>query len=133
MPLKNLEYFSLIAKFTCSKLDTNQKCFYISKAFKLWKWTILFFLNVLFFYQMCTILFENWKGFYHWWLEEQKDINSWKLFCNRFEHIWFKGVFDLENYGFWKCGLKNLCNRRHEFIIYDIKSICSQNIFIFYI
>jgi hypothetical protein len=31
-------------------------------------------------YQMCTIPFENY-------------------FYNSFEHIWFKSVFDLENYG----------------------------------
>jgi hypothetical protein len=30
-----LEYFPLIAKFTCSKFDTNKKCFYMFKTFKL--------------------------------------------------------------------------------------------------
>jgi hypothetical protein len=29
-----LEYFPLIANFTCSKLDTNQKCFCMFKALK---------------------------------------------------------------------------------------------------
>jgi hypothetical protein len=29
-----LKYFSLIAKFTCSKFDTNKKCFYMFKALK---------------------------------------------------------------------------------------------------
>jgi hypothetical protein len=56
------EYFSLTAKFTCSKLNTKQKCFYMFKSLKPQKW-IFFFPNVFFFYQMCTIFFENWKGF----------------------------------------------------------------------
>jgi hypothetical protein len=58
-----LEYFSIIAKFTCSKLDTNQKCFYMFKTFRPQKWTIFVFFKHFFFYQMCTIPFENWKGF----------------------------------------------------------------------
>ncbi len=36
----------------------------------------LFFSNVLFFYQIYkSIPFENWKGFQHWWLKGQKDLN----------------------------------------------------------
>jgi hypothetical protein len=40
---KNLEYFPLIAKFTCSKFDTNKKCFCMFKALKPQKWTIFIF------------------------------------------------------------------------------------------
>jgi len=29
-----LQYFSLIAKFTCSKLDPTKKCFYMFKTLK---------------------------------------------------------------------------------------------------
>jgi hypothetical protein len=53
-----LEYFPLITKLTCSKLDMNQKCFFMFKALKPIEWKILIFSN-LFFYQMCTIPFEN--------------------------------------------------------------------------
>jgi len=39
-------------------------------------------------------------------------------------HIWFKHAFNLEDYGFWKCGLNKsysyLYNRRHDCIIYMI-------------
>jgi hypothetical protein len=53
------EYFLLIAKFVGSKLHTNKNCFYLLKAFKLQKWIVLIFSNVIFFSQMCTIPFEN--------------------------------------------------------------------------
>jgi hypothetical protein len=43
-----LEYFQLIAKFICSKLDTNKKKIYMLKAFKFWKWTILVFFQMSF-------------------------------------------------------------------------------------
>jgi len=53
------------------------------------------------------------------WIDEN-------CFYNRFEHIWFKSVFDIENYEFWKCGFNKicscLCDRRHECIIYMISS-----------
>jgi hypothetical protein len=54
-----LEYFPLIEKFTCSKFDTNKKCFCMFKAFKLQEWTILVFFRHHFFYQMRTIFSEN--------------------------------------------------------------------------
>ncbi len=38
-----LEYFALITNFTCSKLDTNQKCFCMFKTLKPQKWTVLGF------------------------------------------------------------------------------------------
>jgi hypothetical protein len=43
-----LEYFPLIAKFTCSKFDPNQKCFCMFKTLKPWEWTIGFFLTFFF-------------------------------------------------------------------------------------
>ncbi len=43
------------------------------------------------------------------------------IFYNPFEQIWFKSVFNLENYGFWKCDFNKicwyLCNKGHEFVI----------------
>jgi hypothetical protein len=42
-------------------------------------------------------------------VEGKNDLNWWKLFKNPFEHIWFKNAFDLENYGFWKCGFNKSC------------------------
>jgi hypothetical protein len=39
-----------------------------------------YFFKHLYFYQMCTILFENWRGFLNWWLEEQKYLNWWIFF-----------------------------------------------------
>jgi len=44
-----LEYFSLIAKFICLKLDTYQKCFCMFKSFKLGGWTIFIFSKRFFF------------------------------------------------------------------------------------
>ncbi len=43
------EYFSLITNFTCSKLNTNQKCFCMFKTFKPWEWTSLYFFKHPFF------------------------------------------------------------------------------------
>jgi hypothetical protein len=68
-------------------------------------------------------------------IRSAKILEQMNLFFNRFEHIWFKSDFDLENYGFWKCTYnKNyscLCDREawmHN--IHNIRSIFSQNIFI---
>jgi hypothetical protein len=52
-----LEYFSLIAKFRCSKFDRNN-FFCMFKALKHQEWIIIFFSNVPFFYKMCTIPFK---------------------------------------------------------------------------
>jgi hypothetical protein len=47
-------------------------------------------------------------------------------FFYQVEHIWFKRAFDLEKYGFWKCGLNKicsyLCDRGLECIIYMIEN-----------
>jgi hypothetical protein len=42
-----LEYFSLIAKFTCSKVDINQKCFCMFKALKLMDFENVFLTKVV--------------------------------------------------------------------------------------
>ncbi len=92
-----LEYFSLIAKFTCSKLDTNQKKLHVQNI-QTWKVDNPYFFQMFFFlYQMCI-----------------------------FEHIWLKSVLNPENYGFWKCvsskSCSCLCDRGHECIIYIISN-----------
>ncbi len=105
-----LEYFALIAKFTCSKLDTNLKYFcMLKKALKPWKWTIFVFSKLPFFL----------SNVHHSFFKIGKDFNiidcngkrTWinEFFIyNPFEHIWLKNAFDCENYGFWKCGfIKN--------------------------
>jgi hypothetical protein len=52
-------YFINFVKFTCSKLDINQKCFLHIQNIETSRINIPFFSNLLFFYQMCTIPFEN--------------------------------------------------------------------------
>ncbi len=49
-----LKHFPLIAKFTCSKFDTNEKCFCTFKALKPQEWTILVFFQMSFFYTKCA-------------------------------------------------------------------------------
>ncbi len=56
------EYFSLIVKFTCSMFDTNNKKLHVQSTQTL-KMKLIFFPNVIFFYQMCTIPSLNWRGF----------------------------------------------------------------------
>ncbi len=58
-----LEYFPLIAKFICSKLDTYQKCFCMFKDSNLKSAQSLFFSNAFFSYQMCTIPSKIGEGF----------------------------------------------------------------------
>jgi hypothetical protein len=57
-------------------------------------------------------------------IRRAKGLELMNFFYNRLEHIWFKCAFDLENYGFWKCGLNKscsyLCDKGHECIIYMI-------------
>jgi hypothetical protein len=48
----------IIAKFTSSKLNINLKCFCMFKVLKPREWTIFFF-QMSFLNQMCTISFEN--------------------------------------------------------------------------
>jgi hypothetical protein len=55
--------FSLIAKITCSKLHTNQKCFCMFKTLKPQKWIVFVFFKHPFSYQMCNIFSKNWRGF----------------------------------------------------------------------
>ncbi len=59
---------------------------------------------------------DNYKG-KRTWTNQKKNYNQ-------FEHIWFKHVFHLENYGFWKSGLNKscsyACDKGHECIIYMI-------------
>jgi len=52
-----LEYILLIANFTCSKLDTNQKCFCMFKAFKPRKWIVPIFFKRPFFSTKCAPFF----------------------------------------------------------------------------
>jgi len=44
-----LECFLLIANFTSSKFDTNQKCFCMFKALKPQEWIVLVFFSNMFF------------------------------------------------------------------------------------
>ncbi len=48
-----LKYFPLIAKFTCSRLNTNQNYFCLLKTFKLRECTVLFF-SMSFFNTKCA-------------------------------------------------------------------------------
>jgi len=73
------EYLSSIAKFTCSKLDTNHKCFCMSKTLKPQKWTFFVFFKHIFFYQMCTIPFENWRGFLTLMTKREKRLELMKI------------------------------------------------------
>jgi hypothetical protein len=40
--------FPLLAKFTCSKLDINQKIFFIFKTFRPWEWIVSVFFKHFF-------------------------------------------------------------------------------------
>ncbi len=116
--IKKIGIFPLIANFIIQTLTQSKKnCMF--KAIKPWEWTFLFF------YQMCTILFEleriltlmiDYKG-KRTWIDEN-------CFNNPFEHLWFKVAFDPENYGFWKCDFNKscsyICDRGHECIIHMI-------------
>jgi len=57
-------------------------------------------------------------------IRRAKGLELMNFFYNPFEHICFKIVFDLKNYGFWKCGFNKsssyICDRRHQCIIYMI-------------
>jgi hypothetical protein len=48
------EYFPLITNFTCSKLDKNQKCFYMFKALKHRKWIVFVFFKGFYFFTKCA-------------------------------------------------------------------------------
>jgi len=69
-----LEYFSSIAKFKCSKFDTNKKWFCMFKTVKLQEWTILIFFKHYFFFpnvhhffwklkRILTAIIKRTKGF----------------------------------------------------------------------
>jgi hypothetical protein len=119
-----LKYFPWIAKLTCSKFDTNKKCFCTFKALKLWEWTIFVFFKCLFFPPNVHHFFWKLKSILRLMITKAKGFELMIYFYNWFEHIWFKSVFNLENYGFKKCALNksysHLCDKRHECIIYMI-------------
>jgi hypothetical protein len=58
------------------------------------------------------------------------------FFINQnFDHIWLKNAFDFGNYGFWKYAFNIkmfmfMWYRAWMHNTHDIKSICSQNVFI---
>ncbi len=95
-----------------------------------------FFPNVLFFTNCAPFFLKIGEDFN---IDDQKGKRTWInefFFYNPFKHIWLKSVFDSENYGFWKCAFNKNCSlfmwsKAWMHNIHDIKSICSQNIFIF--
>ncbi len=120
------EYFSLIAKFTCSKFDTNQKCFCMFKTLKPQKWTFLFyFSNIHFFYQMCTILKNKLEKILTLMIRRAKGLELMKIiFITNLSTFGSKmfltlKIMDFENVLLTKKNLC-LCDRRHECIIYMI-------------
>jgi hypothetical protein len=58
-----LEYLSLVAKFTCSKLDTNQNCFACSKHPNLENGQSLLVSNVVFLTKCAPILLKIGEDF----------------------------------------------------------------------
>jgi len=117
-----LKYFPLIAKFTCSRLDTNQNCFCMFKAFKPWKWIIFFFLNIFFFILNVHHSFWKLKRILILMIRRAKGFELMKIvFITIWTHL-VQSVFDFENYGFWKCGFNKTCSYLwdigHECIIY---------------
>ncbi len=56
------KYFSLIAKFTCFKLNRNQNV-YMFKAFKLEEWTIFVFFQTFFFTKCAPFLLKIEEDF----------------------------------------------------------------------
>ncbi len=84
-------------------------------------WTILVFFKHFFSTKCAPFLFKIEKDFN---IDDQKGkrtSTNENEFYNPFEYIWLKSVFDLENYGFWKCGFKKnhsyLCDKRYECMI----------------
>ncbi len=119
---KFLKYFPLIVKFTCSKLDSNQKCFFMFKALKLWESIVLAcFFQMSVFSIKCASLFLKIREVLTLMIRKTKGLELMNFFNNPFEHIWFKSAFDLENYEFWKYDFNKsysyICDRRHEYII----------------
>jgi len=100
-----------------------------------WEWTIFIFLKHLFFLPNVHLSFWKLERILPLMIRRAKGLQFMKIvFVTNLTHLVQK-CFWPWTYGFWKCGLNKsssyLCDRRHECIIYDIKSICSQNIFIF--
>jgi hypothetical protein len=128
-----LEYFPLITKFTCSTLDTNQKCFCMLKTLAPWKWTILVFFQTSFSLPNVHHSFFKLERILKLTIKNARGLELINCFYNPFEHIWLKSAFGLENYGVWKCGFNKscsyICDKGHECIIYI--SICSKNVFIY--
>jgi hypothetical protein len=117
------EYFPLIAKFTCSKLNTNQKSFCMFKVLKPWKWTILIFFKCFF---STNVHHSFWKleSILTSMIQKEKSLEPMNFFITNLSTFGSKVFLTPQNYGFWKCALKKcyscLYDRRHECIIYMI-------------
>ncbi len=121
--IKNLEYFSLIVKFTCSKWHKSKMFLHVQSTQTL-KVDNLYFFKCFFFLHV-PHSFWKMERFLTLMIKRAKGLELMKMiFNNWFEHIWFKHVFDPKRYRFWKYGLnKNcsyLCDRGHVCIIYMI-------------
>ncbi len=110
-----LEYFSLIAKFTCSKLDRNQKYFCMFKAFKPQEWTILIFFKCFFSTKCAHHSFWKLERILTLMIKRAKGLEQMKIvFITHLNKFGSKTcAFDLENYGFWKCGFNKSCSYIH--------------------
>jgi hypothetical protein len=100
----------IIFKVYMPKAWHKSKVFLHVKAFKLWKSTILVFFKHLFFLPNVHHSFWKLERILTLMSRKGKKIELMKKKkYYQFEHIWFKSVFDFENYGFWKCALNKSC------------------------
>ncbi len=103
-----MEYFSLIAKFICSKFDTNRKCFCMFKTLKPQECIIFIFFKPLFFLtnvhhcfckleRILTLMTRRAKGF-----ELMKIIFIINLITFGSNVFLTLKIMDFENVGFIK-------------------------------
>ncbi len=67
-----------------------------------------FFQTPFFSYQMCTIPSKNWRGFEHWWLKGQMDLNWWILKKIHLSTFGSKMLLTLKIMGFENVALTKL-------------------------
>ncbi len=117
--------FHQLQSLHIQSLTQIKNVFACSKHSNLESGQVLFFFQTSFFSTKCAPFFLKIKKDLN--IDDYKGKRTWtdeNYFYNPFKHIWFKSVFDLENYGFWKCGFNKscsyICDRGHECIIYMI-------------
>ncbi len=129
----SLDYRNFFGIFSINCKVYIFKAWHISKMFlhvqitQTWRVDSPYFFQMFFFLPNVHHSFRKLERILTLMIIKEKGFEFMKI-------VYITNLSDPKNYEFWKCGFSKscsyLCDKRHECIICNIKSICNQNAFI---